>query len=126
MAEPLKRVFTGQGPLISDEVTKKGLGSLYDFSGDSFNKTQDAKKAFGTGILSELLKMGRQEVVPNKEIISTETPVSDIFGDFSLSGLNTMGSRDSMKKINLMKNTVILILQSLTQMNFLLLLIYLE
>ena len=96
MAEPLKRVFTGQGPLISDEVTKKGLGSLYDFSGDSFNKTQDAKKAFGTGILSELLKMGRQEVVPNKEIISTETPVSDIFGDFSLSGLNTMGSRDSI------------------------------
>ena len=96
MAEPLKRVFTGQGPLISDEVTKKGLGSLYDFSGDSFNKTQDAKKAFGTGILSELLKMGRQEVVPNKEIISTETPVSDIFGDFQLSGLNTMGSRDSI------------------------------
>ena len=96
MAEPLKRVFTGQGPFISDEVTKKGLGSLYDFSGDSFNKTQDAKKAFGTGILSELLKMGRQEVVPNKEIISTETPVSDIFGDFQLSGLNTMGSRDSI------------------------------
>ncbi len=103
MADPLQRVFTGQGPLISDEATKRGIGSLYDISKDSFNKTQNLKKVLGTGILSELIKMGQEATgsysgpeIKLEESISSELPSENIFGDFALSGLNTMGSRDSI------------------------------
>ncbi len=66
-------------PLVSDETVLGGIGSIYKNFADSFNKTQDAKKAMGLGIFDFLKKAGSDisEGAKEQPITKITDPIYD-------------------------------------------------
>jgi len=66
-------------PLVSDETVLGGIGSIYRNFADSFNKTQDAKKAMGLGIFDFLKKAGSDisEGAKEQPITKITDPIYD-------------------------------------------------
>ena len=66
-------------PLVPDETVLGGIGSIYRNFADSFNKTQDAKKAMGLGIFDFLKKAGSDisEGAKEQPITKITDPIYD-------------------------------------------------